>query len=40
MAMVHALAEHAGYSVSDYVRQFIRREHAATFEKPARKPKR
>jgi hypothetical protein len=34
------LAEHAGLTASDYVRQFVRREHAAAFDGQKTKTKR
>jgi len=39
--MLQLLADKAGVSASDVVRQLIRREYSATFgDKPAKKPKR
>jgi len=41
LAMVRGLAEANGLSASDYIRQFIRREHGelATEAKPKQRPK-
>ena len=37
--MLHALAERAGLSASDYIRQFVRREYAASFGLSPKTPK-
>ncbi len=38
-SMLHELAEHEGISISEWIRNQVRREHALTFERPRKRSK-
>ncbi len=37
-SMLHELAEHEGISISEWIRNQVRREHALTFERSRKRP--